>query len=149
MGVAAGSSPKDSKALRLQKFCAAGRRAARMWNTHGEFLVPVHSRGYSSGRAKGRVPACPSRSFQVSGRREGEIVFAVTAVTLWLAVCPAMDAGSASSRGTKNADGFLLSVMDQELQRAREKLGKLDPPAYYLSYSVHDQIRTIAVASQG
>jgi len=43
----------------------------------------------------------------------------------------------------------LLATMQQELQRAQSSLSKLEPAAYYLSYSVYDQSIAIAIASQG
>jgi predicted Zn-dependent protease len=43
----------------------------------------------------------------------------------------------------------LLSVMEGELHRAQAELGKLDPPPYYLSYTVYDQDFTVIAASQG
>lgn len=39
--------------------------------------------------------------------------------------------------------------MQQELQRARDNLGKLDPAPYFLSYSVKDQSAAFALGSQG
>jgi predicted Zn-dependent protease len=39
--------------------------------------------------------------------------------------------------------------MQQELQRARSELGKLDPAPYFISYSVYDQTSAVAVGSQG
>lgn len=43
----------------------------------------------------------------------------------------------------------LLVTMQQELQRAKTDLGKLDPAPYFLAYSVHDQISAAAFGSQG
>ena len=48
----------------------------------------------------------------------------------------------------QNGD-VLLSAMRQELQRAHDNLGKLDPAPYFLSYSVYDQNEVFAVGSQG
>ncbi len=48
----------------------------------------------------------------------------------------------------QNGD-VLLSAMQQELQRAHDNLGKLDPAPYFLSYSVYDQNEVFAVGSQG
>jgi len=39
--------------------------------------------------------------------------------------------------------------MQQELQRARDGLGKLDPAPYFISYSVQDRSVAFAVASEG
>ncbi len=49
----------------------------------------------------------------------------------------------------KKMDDVLLSTMERELQRASDHLGKLDPPAYFVSYSVYDQSAAVAVGSQG
>src|ERR1022692_3946508 len=46
-------------------------------------------------------------------------------------------------------DDVLLTAMQQELQRAHDNLGKLDPAPYFLSYSVYDQNSAFAVGSQG
>jgi len=43
----------------------------------------------------------------------------------------------------------LLSTMQQELERAQTNLNKLEPPAYFLSYSVFDQSTVTVVASEG
>jgi predicted Zn-dependent protease len=66
-----------------------------------------------------------------------------------MALCLASNAGSTGTKRTKKTDDVLLSTMQGELQRARNQLGKLDPPAYFLSYAVHDQRTAVAVASQG
>jgi TldD protein len=47
------------------------------------------------------------------------------------------------------SDDVLLSAMQQELQRAHDNLGKLDPAPYFLSYSAYDQDEAFAVGSQG
>ena len=47
------------------------------------------------------------------------------------------------------SDDVLLASMQQELQRARDNLGKLDPAPYFLSYSVYDQSEAVAVATDG
>jgi len=47
------------------------------------------------------------------------------------------------------ATNDLTSAMQQELQRARTELGKLDPAPYFISYSVYDQTSAMAVGSQG
>jgi TldD protein len=64
-----------------------------------------------------------------------------------LCLAPA-DHGLASSPIAKK-DDVLLSVMQQELQRARESLSKLDPAPYFLSYSVQDSSLRLAVGTQG
>jgi predicted Zn-dependent protease len=43
----------------------------------------------------------------------------------------------------------LLSTAEAELRRAQGDLGKLDPAPYFISYSIHDQNTSMAVASQG
>src|SRR4051812_710965 len=43
----------------------------------------------------------------------------------------------------------LLSAMQEELQRAKTSLGKLDPAPYFLSYSVYDQSVAVALGSEG
>ena len=43
----------------------------------------------------------------------------------------------------------MLSTMQEELQRARLQLGKLDPAPYYSSYAVYDQENTIVIGGQG
>ena len=61
----------------------------------------------------------------------------------------APDAGSSGPNDPKKTDDVLLSTMERELQRAHGQLGKLDPPAYFMSYSVHDRRDGVAVGSQG
>ncbi len=56
--------------------------------------------------------------------------------------------GSATSR-TTTKDDVLLSTAQAELRRAQGELGKLDPAPYFISYSIHDQSMSVAVASQG
>jgi len=56
--------------------------------------------------------------------------------------------GSASPTAAREED-VLLSAMQQELQRARDNLGKLDPAPYFLSYSVQDQSAAFAIGSEG
>jgi TldD protein len=56
--------------------------------------------------------------------------------------------GWASAAETEKNDA-LTSAMQQELQRARNELGKLDPAPYFISYSVYDQTTAVAVGSQG
>lgn len=55
---------------------------------------------------------------------------------------------SAGNPGKAPID-LLLSTMQQELQRARTDLSKLDPPPYFLSYSVHDQRQLVVTATVG
>src|ERR1700756_1133642 len=43
----------------------------------------------------------------------------------------------------------LRTTMQEELQRSQTSLGKLDPPPYFLSYSVYDQSMSVAVGSEG
>jgi TldD protein len=66
---------------------------------------------------------------------------------LGIAVFAGANAGTVAP-GTAGSD-ILLSTMQQELQRAQTSLGTLDPPPYFLSYSVHDQSVAIAIGSQG
>jgi TldD protein len=54
----------------------------------------------------------------------------------------------ASTPETKKPD-LLTSAMQQELQRARNDLGKLDPAPYFMSYSVYDQDSAMSLGSQG
>jgi TldD protein len=46
-------------------------------------------------------------------------------------------------------DDVLLSSMQAELQRAQGELSKQDPGLYFLSYSVHEQDSTVALATEG
>jgi TldD protein len=69
----------------------------------------------------------------------------------WLALLISVAAaspGSASAPATKR-DDVLLSTMQQELQRAHDSLGKLDPAPYFLSYSVQDKSGGFAIGSEG
>ena len=72
--------------------------------------------------------------------------FSFLAVFLALLVLPTE--GKQSSQ-TKNPDPVLLQAMDQELGRAMSSLGKADPAAYFISYSVDEQFGRIIVASNG
>jgi predicted Zn-dependent protease len=76
-------------------------------------------------------------------------LFQAATLGFLMAVCLTPDAGSSGPKGTKKPDDVLLSTMERELQRARDQLGKLDPPAYFISYSVHDQSMAVAIGSQG
>jgi TldD protein len=57
--------------------------------------------------------------------------------------------GWAYAQEEQGKDDVLLSTMQQELQRARAELRKLDPAPYFISYSVHDQDTAMAVGTQG
>ena len=57
--------------------------------------------------------------------------------------------GAAGGTNRGQTEDVLLSTMQQELQRARLELGKLDPAPYYSSYAVYDQENTIVVGGQG
>jgi predicted Zn-dependent protease len=59
---------------------------------------------------------------------------------------PALNGTSAAETEKNNV---LISAMQQELQRARNDLGKLDPAPYFISYSVYDQDSAMVVGSQG
>jgi TldD protein len=63
-----------------------------------------------------------------------------------------LDSGSKPGSGSPpvaQKDDVLLSTMQQELQRAHDSLGKLDPAPYFLSYAIQDQSAAFAIASQG
>ena len=60
---------------------------------------------------------------------------------------PAMQGGASAAAPAKS--DALTAAMQQELQRARSELGKLDPAPYFISYSVYDQTSAVAVGSQG
>jgi len=72
-------------------------------------------------------------------------VFAIVAIALVTGV----QTGEASSEKEKEKNDALLSTMQEELQRAQTSLGKLDPPPYFLSYSVYDQGVAFALGSHG
>src|SRR5262249_36255196 len=46
-------------------------------------------------------------------------------------------------------DSVLMRTMQQEMDRAMTSLSKGDPAAYFISYSVDEQTRSIIVGSQG
>jgi predicted Zn-dependent protease len=48
-----------------------------------------------------------------------------------------------------DANDVVLSAAERELQRAQSALAKLDPPAYFISYTVRDQSSSAVVGSQG
>jgi predicted Zn-dependent protease len=50
---------------------------------------------------------------------------------------------------TPHSDDLLLNIMQQELKRSQDALGKLDPAPYFTSYSVYDQDNTVVFGSQG
>jgi len=54
--------------------------------------------------------------------------------------------GSSASPGQADV---VLATMQQEVQRAQQGLGKLDPAPYFLSYLVHDQSQAFVVGVQG
>jgi TldD protein len=62
---------------------------------------------------------------------------------------PTWAAAPIDQKSAAPKDDALLSVMQQELQRAQTSLGKLDPAPYYLSYAVNDQTSALALGSQG
>jgi predicted Zn-dependent protease len=66
-----------------------------------------------------------------------------------MAIGLAPNAGSSGPKDAKKSDDVLLSTMERELQRARDQLGKLTPPAYFMSYAVHDQSEAVVVGNQG
>jgi len=78
-----------------------------------------------------------------------KILYQAAALGFLMAICPAPGAGGSGIDHSKKTDDILLSTMERELQRAHDQLGKLDPPAYFMSYSVHDQSQAVAIGSQG
>jgi len=46
-------------------------------------------------------------------------------------------------------EDLLLKTMQQELARAQKELGNVDPPPYYISYTVHDENAETVVGSLG
>jgi TldD protein len=63
----------------------------------------------------------------------------------FLPVIPA----AAQSSDTSAAGPVLLTVMQQEVQRAMTSLSKADPAPYYISYRANDQYSTAIIASNG
>jgi len=55
----------------------------------------------------------------------------------------------AQSSATTKPDPVLLTVMQQELQRAMVSLGKADPAPYYISYNTSEEYGTVIMASHG
>ena len=68
---------------------------------------------------------------------------------LAVSICVATGHSSESLPAAQKKGDALLSTMQQELQRAHDSLGKLDPAPYFLSYSVQDKSMGFAIASQG
>src|SRR5580704_16602169 len=66
---------------------------------------------------------------------------------LTIALCASAGAGAPPAPAEKS--DVLLATMQQEVQRAQSSLGKLDPAAYFLSYSVFDLNTSTVVGSQG
>jgi len=66
-----------------------------------------------------------------------------------LAVVFAFGARAGASSPNSDKADILLSVMQDEMQRAQASLGKLDPAPYFLSYSVYDQSMVLTVGSEG
>ena len=77
--------------------------------------------------------------FRLCHRASGCVLAAALALVL---------PGIASSPVTEKSD-VLFSTMQQELDRAQTNLSKLEPPAYFLSYSVFDQSTVTVIATQG
>lgn len=74
--------------------------------------------------------------------------FRFSFLAVFLALLALPTEGKQTSQ-TKNPDPVLLQAMDQELGRAMSSLGKADPAAYFISYSVDEQFGRIIVASNG
>jgi predicted Zn-dependent protease len=53
------------------------------------------------------------------------------------------------SQASASAEPPLLSIMQQELDRAMAALGKADPPAYFVSYSVTEVVGSAIIANNG
>jgi TldD protein len=68
---------------------------------------------------------------------------------LILALAASVQTWAASSPADKDKTDVLLSAMQDEMQRAQNNLGKLDPAPYFLSYAVYDQSSSSAIGSQG
>ncbi|HXM20386.1 MAG TPA: metallopeptidase TldD-related protein [Terriglobales bacterium] len=60
---------------------------------------------------------------------------------------PSLNSWASAAETGKN--DVLISAMQRELQRAQSDLGELDPPPYFISYSVYDQDSAMVVGSQG
>ena len=48
-----------------------------------------------------------------------------------------------------DANSALLATAEHELKRAHANLGKLDPAAYFIGYTIRDQSSAVVIASQG
>ena len=69
--------------------------------------------------------------------------------SLTIALIGGPSLGASSAPADKDKADALLSVMQEELQRAQANLTKLDPAPYFLSYSVYDQNVAMAIGSEG
>lgn len=69
-------------------------------------------------------------------------------ITVVFLVIACFSVGRAEPPAKPTSD-LVLSAMQQELQRAQQNLGKLDPAPYFLSYSVYDEGAEFAVGMQG
>ncbi len=61
---------------------------------------------------------------------------------------PILSSSRASDPAPEGND-VLLATMQQEIRRASDQLGKLDPAPYFTSYSVYDQEGTVVVGGLG
>jgi len=71
----------------------------------------------------------------------------LAAFLLALGLGPALG-GTSPAAGTNSKD-VLLTTLQQELERAQDALGKLDPAPYFMSYAIHDESVEMAIGSQG
>src|SRR5215467_2939522 len=62
---------------------------------------------------------------------------------------PGKPALPSTKAGPQAGGSPLLEAMQQELDRAMARLGKADPPPYFISYAAREQSATTIVASQG
>src|SRR6266849_6041079 len=60
-----------------------------------------------------------------------------------------VSSSSAQSSPSTTPDPVLLTVMQQELQRAMTSLSKADPAPYFISYSVDEQFGRVIVGGNG
>lgn len=72
-----------------------------------------------------------------------------TRAAICLLMLAALDISGSAREPVSGKGDPLLATMQQELHRAQQNLGKLDPAPYFLSYSVYDESLTLAVGSQG
>jgi TldD protein len=70
-------------------------------------------------------------------------------VAICLVLATGIGATGSPRERAPEKNNALLATMQQELRRAQQNLGKLDPAPYFLSYSVYDDTLTLAVGSQG